>query len=270
MSQAEPAVQVTKVRLNSYVSRIDEPIEFRVWFTAATKLPNDMDWRIEWSGGGVPIVLEELSVGVPAAGKLRFVISGKFPIDKVPQSDIFDMSVLSVVGTYCGHEFMRIGYYMRHDYKAGLANLLPQAVDWSLAERVIADKYKVTQRDIPWTQQEMNQDAYYPPMSREDALLAQNEAEQESDQDDSDDYDEGDMAEDDEEDFDPNAEYSLEDIGESASTRNVGFAHFNPPAAVSSRNTQQPAAAPQAMVQDISMDVNNSGMIDFGDSMLGD
>jgi len=92
-------------------------------------------------------------VGPVRLGKNKFVFQAPCPNAKlIPAKDILDVTVILLICSYQGKEFIRVGYYVSNYYIDPQLAARPPAVPVisKLYRHILADKPRVTRLDIPW------------------------------------------------------------------------------------------------------------------------
>jgi len=96
-------------------------IEFEITFECIEALPEDLVWKIIYVGSGeseeYDQILDTVYVGPIPEGRHKFIFAADSPDpQKIPISDLIDVTVVLLTCAYREQEFIRIGYYVNNGY----------------------------------------------------------------------------------------------------------------------------------------------------------
>lgn len=97
--------------------------------------------------------LDSLLVGPIPVGVNKFVFEADAPDTKrIPDADILGVTVVLLTCAYDGREFVRVGYYVNHEYESEELRNDPPAkpIIEKIRRNVLADKPRVTRFAIKW------------------------------------------------------------------------------------------------------------------------
>jgi histone chaperone ASF1 len=186
----------------------------------------DLEWKVIYVGSAEDAnadqVLEEVMVGPVPVGINKFVLQAVAPDHTaIPKDDLIGVTVVLVTCSFMDQEFIRIGYYVNNELADYDPENPPAEIDIAkLYRSICADQPRVTRFAIDWTGRGV--DVLEPALTGEEALIdendenedmavAEDEEEDEEDEEDGDENAEVDLeAEDDEEEGDEDDEEAEE------------------------------------------------------------
>ncbi|CAG8435347.1 7500_t:CDS:2 [Funneliformis mosseae] len=98
-------------------------------------------------------VLDSIMVGPVPPGVNQFIFQAPAPNpDRIPPSDLLDVTVIIITCSYRDQEFVRVGYYVNNEYiEEELRENPPDKVIFDkLYRNILADKPRVTRMPIKW------------------------------------------------------------------------------------------------------------------------
>lgn len=150
-------VQVLNVAVLDNPSPFRNPFQFEITFECMEDLPEDLEWKIIYVGSAeseeYDQVLDSVLVGPVPAGRHMFVFQADAPnTGLIPETDAVGVTVVLITCTYCGQEFIRIGYYVNNEYTdAELRENPPHKPDYTQLQRnILASNPRVTRFHINW------------------------------------------------------------------------------------------------------------------------
>ncbi|TPX32841.1 hypothetical protein SmJEL517_g04141 [Synchytrium microbalum] len=153
-------VAIKNVSVLSNPATFFDPFRFEITFEVLEELKDDLEFKLVYVGSAddesYDQMLETLSVGPVPVGSSKFVFEADAPNpERLPQEDIVGVTVILLSCCYMEREFVRIGYYVNHDYTDEvLKETPPTPVQLELLQRSILDtKPRVTKFSIPWDAQ---------------------------------------------------------------------------------------------------------------------
>lgn len=130
-----PVVVINFVEILDPVSKFTEPFRFKISFSAAQHLEEDLEWSMIYIGsaedddGGdmYEEVLEEVVVGPVGPGKHTFILEGPCPkLDKVPSGNIF-LGGIAINCFYKEKQLFKVAYFLQNEEEAETPVSLVQA-----------------------------------------------------------------------------------------------------------------------------------------------
>lgn len=139
-------------------TKFTNPFQFEITFECrAPGIKEELEWKLVYVGSAddekYDQELDNVLVGPVQVGKNKFVFQAPAPdINKIPEKDLLEVTVLLLTCSYREREFIRIGYYVNNDFVGEEGQPLdPAARDVSkLRRNILADKPRVTRFPIPW------------------------------------------------------------------------------------------------------------------------
>jgi histone chaperone ASF1 len=85
------------------------------------ELEKDLEWKLVYVGSAKSNdhdqVLDSIDIGPLSPSTVKFIFDAPAPnLELVPPEDRFEVSAIYFSVSYREQEFVRIGYYMRHEY----------------------------------------------------------------------------------------------------------------------------------------------------------
>ncbi|CAG8459289.1 4327_t:CDS:2 [Dentiscutata heterogama] len=150
-------VNITNIRVLNNPTLFTEDYQFEITFECISPLPDDLEWKIIYVGSSesdqYDQVLDCIMVGPVPSGINQFIFQAPAPNpDRIPQSEILDVTVIIITCSYNDQEFVRVGYYVNNEYiEEELRENPPERVVLDkLYRNILADKPRVTRRPIKW------------------------------------------------------------------------------------------------------------------------
>jgi histone chaperone ASF1 len=105
--------------------------------------------------------LEELLVGPVQVGTNRFTLQAPAPdLGSIKPCDLLGVTVVLITGSYCGSEFIRIGYYVNNSHSDPEVNAaatdgtllteMQELPPGEITRSILADKPRVTRFLVDW------------------------------------------------------------------------------------------------------------------------
>jgi histone chaperone ASF1 len=134
-----------------------EHMSFEITLEVNHALEQDLEWKLVYVGSARSRdhdqVLDSIDIGPLSPSTVKFIFDAPAPnLELVPPEDRFEVSALYFSVSYREQEFVRIGYYMRHEYDCEeLQNEPPAELDIRRVRRVMdmANPH-VTRYQIKW------------------------------------------------------------------------------------------------------------------------
>jgi histone chaperone ASF1 len=134
-----------------------ENMSFEITLEVNRELEKDLEWKLVYVGSAKSNdhdqVLDSIDIGPLSPSTVKFIFDAPPPdLKLVPPEDIFEVSCIYFSVSYRDQEFVRIGYYMRHEYDCEeLQNEPPAELDIRRVRRVIdMENPHVTRYQIKW------------------------------------------------------------------------------------------------------------------------
>jgi histone chaperone ASF1 len=196
------------------------PMEFELTLELTRKVESEMtvEWRMVYVFGDDvkdQILDPGVDVGPLEVSTMKFVFSGTAPnLYLVKKEDQLDVGAVYISGLYKGQEFVRIGYYVKHEYLAGSVAVDPVTGDEILPEvlqmdkvvrRVDAGNPRVTRFVIKWDDAETDP-LQPPPVTYGDMEMDEPSEEEEDEEEEEEEEEEDDISVDVEEEEQENGE----------------------------------------------------------------
>jgi len=132
-------------------------IEFEITFECIEALPEDLVWKIIYVGSGeseeYDQILDTVYVGPIPEGRHKFIFAANSPDpQKIPISDLIDVTVVLLTCAYRGQEFIRIGYYVNNGYTDPELQENPPATPQydKLQRNILASNPRINKVKINW------------------------------------------------------------------------------------------------------------------------
>jgi histone chaperone ASF1 len=98
-----------------------ENLSFEITLEVNRELEKDLEWQLVYVGSSRTKehdqVLDSIDIGPLSPSTVRFIFDAPAPnLQLVPKEDLFEVSIVYFSVSYREQEFVRIGYYMRHEY----------------------------------------------------------------------------------------------------------------------------------------------------------
>jgi histone chaperone ASF1 len=98
-----------------------EHLSFEITLEVNRELEQDLEWKLVYVGSAKSTqhdqVLDSIDIGPLTPSTVKFIFDAPAPdLQKVPPEDRFEVSAIYFSVSYRAQEFVRIGYYMRHEY----------------------------------------------------------------------------------------------------------------------------------------------------------
>jgi histone chaperone ASF1 len=137
-----------------------EHLSFTITTEVNHALEQDLEWKLVYVGSprssDFDQVLDSIDIGPLSPSTVKFVFDAPAPdLLKVPEADRFEVSAIYFSVSYREQEFVRIGYYMRHEYDSEeLQENPPDELDIRRVRRTMdmANPH-VTRYQIKWDEQ---------------------------------------------------------------------------------------------------------------------
>lgn len=157
-------VQISNVVVLNNPAPFDAPFQFEVTIECIEDLPSDIECKIVYVGSAESEehdqVLDSVLVGPVPAGKHLFVFEANAPDPaKIPAGDALGVTIVLVICSYLGKEFVRVGYYVNNDYTdPELRETPPEIPQWDKVQKnILATNPRVTRFKIDWETQQQQQ-----------------------------------------------------------------------------------------------------------------
>lgn len=159
-------VQISNVVVLNNPSPFYSPFQFEVTLECIEDLPSDIECKIVYVGSAESEshdqVLDSVLVGPVPSGKHMFVFQADPPDPaKIPENDALGVTIVLLICSYLGREFVRVGYYVNNDYiDPELRETPPEIPQFDKVQKnILATNPRVTRFKIDWedqTQQQSN------------------------------------------------------------------------------------------------------------------
>jgi histone chaperone ASF1 len=98
-----------------------ENLSFEITLEVNHELEQDLEWKLVFVGSARTNehdqVLDSIDIGPLSPSTVKFIFDAPAPnLQLVPAEDRFEVAVIYFSVSYREQEFVRIGYYMRHEY----------------------------------------------------------------------------------------------------------------------------------------------------------
>ncbi|KAI5817519.1 ASF1 like histone chaperone-domain-containing protein [Pyronema omphalodes] len=157
------------------VNVVNNPAKFldkyqlEITFELLEPLSKDLEWKLTYVGSATSSdydqELDSLFVGPIPVGINKFVFEADPPnIAKLLPSEVLGVTVVLLTCAYDGREFVRVGYYVSHEYDSPeLAESPPSKPIYErIVRNMLTEKPRVTRFAIKWDSEE-SAPALYPP-----------------------------------------------------------------------------------------------------------
>lgn len=154
-----PLIQLTELELLSpNPSGYSQEFKWRMRIEVLDELKEGVDVSFIWVGSADSCdhdqVLDEFHVGPFPTGANEFHLDCSPPNPKlVPDSDVLGVTVLLISFSYCGEQFLKVGYYVQTAYFDDdlNANATPQNIHYDMLGRnLLMSKPAITPSAIEW------------------------------------------------------------------------------------------------------------------------
>lgn len=203
-------VTLTDITVLDNPTKFTNPFQFDITFECISPLADDLEFKIVYVGSAendaYDQVLDSIMVGPVPVGINKFVFQADSPkVALIPPSEVLGVTVVLIVCSYAGQEFIRVGYYVNNEYDSEELKLEPPETPHieRIVRNILADKPRVTRIPIKWDDR-VDPEILPPPSQTDDEsriFIGENGVSAMMDDDDAEDLDEF-MEEDDDEDDD--------------------------------------------------------------------
>lgn len=119
------SISVTRVAVLDNPSTFKADFKFEVTFECIAPITDDLEWKVVYVGSASSSrydqELDAVLVGPVPVGVSKFILQTPHPDPaKIPDDDIVGATVIMIQCFYKNREFIRIGYYLSHEYTAEL------------------------------------------------------------------------------------------------------------------------------------------------------
>ncbi|XP_063687221.1 histone chaperone asf1a-A-like isoform X2 [Bolinopsis microptera] len=175
-------VQISNVVVLNNPSPFQSPFQFEVTLECIEDLPSDIECKIVYVGSAeseeYDQVLDSVLVGPVPAGRHMFVFQAEAPDpSKIPVQDALGVTIVLVICSYMGKEFVRVGYYVNNDYTdPELRENPPEIPQFDKVQKnILATNPRVTRFKIDWenTETAQPQNSEMPASSSQEEALVQ-------------------------------------------------------------------------------------------------
>ncbi|RGB30861.1 ASF1 like histone chaperone-domain-containing protein [Rhizophagus diaphanus] len=150
-------VNITNIKVLNNPTLFTADYQFEITFECISELNDDLEWKIIYVGSSeskeYDQVLDSIMVGPVPPGVNQFIFQAPAPNpDRIPPSDLLDVTVIIITCSYRDQEFVRVGYYVNNEYiEEELRENPPDKVIFDkLYRNILADKPRVTRMPIKW------------------------------------------------------------------------------------------------------------------------
>jgi len=150
-------VQISNVVVLNNPAPFQSPFQFEVTLECIEDLPSDIECKIVYVGSAeseeYDQVLDSVLVGPVPAGRHMFVFQAEAPDpSKIPVQDALGVTIVLVICSYLGKEFVRVGYYVNNDYTdPELRENPPEIPQFDKVQKnILATNPRVTRFKIDW------------------------------------------------------------------------------------------------------------------------
>ncbi|KAL8376026.1 hypothetical protein RB595_007234 [Gaeumannomyces hyphopodioides] len=162
-------------------AKFTDPYQFEITFECLEPLEKDLEWKLTYVGSATSDQydqeLDSLDVGPIPVGVNKFVFEASAPDTKrIPDAEVLGVTVILLTCRYDGREFVRVGYYVNHEYETDELNADPPAkpIIEKVRRNILSEKPRVTRFAIKWDS-ELTAPAEFPPEQPEADLVADEE-----------------------------------------------------------------------------------------------
>lgn len=162
-------VTLTNITVLDNPTKATNPFQFDITFECIAALAQDLEFKIIYVGSAeddkYDQVLDAIMVGPVPPGINKFVFQAEAPnFAAIPAAEVLGVTVVLIVCSYAGREFIRVGYYLNNEYETEEMRLSPP--ESLCLERVVrnilAERPRVTKIPIQWDDQ-IDPEAVPPP-----------------------------------------------------------------------------------------------------------
>uniref|UniRef100_A0A5S6Q7A7 Anti-silencing function protein 1 n=1 Tax=Trichuris muris TaxID=70415 RepID=A0A5S6Q7A7_TRIMR len=133
------------------------PYKFEMTIEARQDLMEDLEWSVRYVGSASSVehdqVLDRVFVGPITEGHHKFILEVPAPDPElVPPADAVDVTIIILEGFYRGKNFLKLGYFLCHDYDDPELNEQPPAepIFEKLTRRIFDADPRLTVYPITW------------------------------------------------------------------------------------------------------------------------
>jgi histone chaperone ASF1 len=193
-------VTLTNITVLDNPTKATNPFQFDITFECIAALAQDLEFKIIYVGSAeddkYDQVLDAIMVGPVPPGINKFVFQADAPnFAAIPAAEVLGVTVVLIVCSYAGREFIRVGYYLNNEYESEEMRLSPPETPSMehVVRNILADKPRVTKIPIQWDDQ-IDPEAVPPPewqqAEAENSHQEEEEEEQEEEEEDDDEMEE--------------------------------------------------------------------------------
>jgi len=162
-------VSILGVQVLNNPSKFTDKFQLEITFECLEPLTKDLEWKLTYVGSATSSEfdqeLDSLLVGPIPVGVNKFVFEADPPnVSKLPASEILGVTVILLSCAYDGREFVRVGYYVSHEYDTPELQAEPpkqHQLD-RIVRNMLTDKPRVTRFAIKWDSED-SAPAEFPP-----------------------------------------------------------------------------------------------------------
>ena len=152
-------IQVLNVGVTNNPAKFTDEFQFDITFECLSPgVQHELEWKLIYVGSAndesYDQELDAVMVGPVIVGKNKFVFNAPPPdIQKIPQSDLLEVTVILLTCSYREHEFIRIGYYVNNEMELTDAQqtLIDELTQISLRDNVPVDEQRLAEIRGPVT-----------------------------------------------------------------------------------------------------------------------
>ncbi|KAF4517945.1 hypothetical protein B566_EDAN005311 [Ephemera danica] len=133
------------------------PFQFEVTFECIEELKEDLEWKVVYVGSAesedYDQVLDTILVGPVPEGRHMFVFQAASPdTSRIPAADAVGVTVVLLMCSYKGQEFVRVGYFINNEYTDPEMRENPPAEPQyqQMMRNILATAPRVTRFKIDW------------------------------------------------------------------------------------------------------------------------
>eukprot|EP01083_Nonionella_stella_P226375 804015_1 len=154
------AIVVTDIQVTDNPCPFNYPIKLKITFECIPPgIQGELEWKLVYVGSAddekYDQLVESVLVGPVTVGKNQFLLQANPPdMNKIPEKDVLEVTVLLLTCCYKDKEFIRVGWYVYNDYgpdqEQMALNPPPRLIPEKVWRNILADKPRVTRFAIPW------------------------------------------------------------------------------------------------------------------------
>jgi len=136
------AIILTNVEVKNNPAKFTDAFVFDITFeTIAPGIKEELEWTLTYVGSAddseCDQKLDTVFVGPVSVGKNKFTFSAPAPdFSKIPRKDILGVTVILLMCSYKGSEFIRVGYYINNEHIGDLPILPGSSEEGKKAEPI--------------------------------------------------------------------------------------------------------------------------------------